>query len=158
MYRDISSYISEIISLPEWMEFGRLVESAFHYMLLACSGIIDPNLNSYKYFFGLSLQAYSAKAAREKPKGPLYILTYILVERSMQNVCLFKEFRKQLTEKSHSKRKPKKQKARGDGFSLQNKSKLEDRSRIYIRVHNYHRQIFPTVQLVPNAMSAHIIR
>lgn len=51
------------------MEFGRLVESAFHYMLLACSGIIDPNLNSYANFFGLLIQAYSAKAVPGKTKG-----------------------------------------------------------------------------------------
>lgn len=44
------------------MEFGRLAESAFHYMLLSCSGIIDLNLHSYAYFVGLLIQAYSAKA------------------------------------------------------------------------------------------------
>lgn len=55
-----------------------LVEFVFHYMLLAYSGIIDPNLNSYEYFSGLLIQAYYAKAVPRTTKGPnVFIRVYI---------------------------------------------------------------------------------
>lgn len=44
------------------MEFGRLVESAFHHRPLACSGIIESDLNFYECFSELLIQVYSATA------------------------------------------------------------------------------------------------
>lgn len=50
------------------MDVGRLVESAFHCMLLPCFGIIDSKLSFCVYYSLLLLQAYSAKAVQKKTR------------------------------------------------------------------------------------------
>lgn len=50
------------------MDVGRLVESAFHCMLLPCFGIIDSKLSFCVYYSLLLLQAYSAKAVKKKTR------------------------------------------------------------------------------------------
>lgn len=80
------------------MDVGRLVESAFHCMLLPCFGIIDSKLSFCVYSSLLLLLAYSAKAVQKKTRFHFINLDFRITRSDLYYIKL-RNLQKQPLEK-----------------------------------------------------------